>query len=142
MDITAICIVGFCVLGIYKIIELFVRRRERLAMIERWALSLSPEETSPLSKKWNIPFLSRSDYGLWPLRLSLLFIGVGLGCIIAFFVQYNLVWVPSQSEGNNWATGNNINQMQSILYFSFITIFGGLGLLIAYFIEAKQFRSS
>jgi hypothetical protein len=131
MDITVICIVGFIVLGIYKLCELFVKRKERMAIIEKLPDFLNNNEWSDSIQLPDISF-GKQDYGSWPLRISLLLIGVGLGCAIAFFIQYALFeYVNNQVEG-----------IQFVLYFSFITIFGGLGLFISYLIESKKKNSS
>ena len=133
-EITGICIVGFIILGIYKIFELFVRRKERMAIIEK--LTLLSEQ-----KDLNIPSISfgKQDYGSWPLRIALLFIGVGLGCLTAFIIQHTVFDAFSDiNDAENWHTRNRIYEITFFLNFSCVTIFGGLGLLIAYLIEAKQ----
>jgi hypothetical protein len=56
-----------------------------------------------------------------PLRASLLFIGAGIGLLIAYFLDraYN---------------------MEEVAYFSMLFVFGGLGLGIAYLVEEKKIR--
>jgi hypothetical protein len=137
MNVTAICIIGFIVLGIYKLFELFVKRKERIAIIEKWSALLNNDE---LSHSINIPVINwgKRDYGSWPLRISLLLMGVGLGCMIAFFIQYGLFDSFNGANIENWHVRHDIEQTQFVLYFSFITVFGGLGLFIAYLIELKQ----
>jgi hypothetical protein len=56
-----------------------------------------------------------------PLRASLLFIGAGLGLLIAYFLDraYN---------------------MEEVAYFSMIFIFGGIGLGAAYLVEEKKIK--
>ncbi|MBX2963776.1 MAG: hypothetical protein KF687_14795 [Cyclobacteriaceae bacterium] len=55
------------------------------------------------------------------LRASLLFIGAGLGLLIAYFLDrtYN---------------------MEEVAYFSMLFIFGGMGLGLAYLIEEKKLK--
>ena len=133
MGLTAIFIVGFCVLGIYKIFELFVKKNERIALIEKLAISKE-------SKEIDIPTLNFNK-GSSPLRLSLLFMGVGIGCILAFFAQYYYFDSFLNVDFNDWGTRNNVNQIKFVLNFSFIAIFGGLGLFIAYLIESKKLKN-
>jgi hypothetical protein len=134
MDITAICIVGFIVLGIYKLFELFVRRKERMTVIEKLPAVVNNEENSPIV----FPGISfgKQDFGSWPLRIALLLVGVGLGCITAFIVEYNLFDYADYNFDNRRLM-SYIDHIHFILNFSFITIFGGLGLLISYWIESK-----
>jgi hypothetical protein len=137
MDITAICVVGFIVLGIYKLFELFVKRKERMTIIEKLPALLNMNESGGAI---NLPAITfgRQDSGSWPLRISLLLIGIGLGCVIAFFIQYGMIDSFTGRDFDNWNVRHQIEQTQSILYFAFITIFGGLGLFIAYMIEKKS----
>jgi hypothetical protein len=127
MDFTPIFIVGFVVLGIYKIFELFVRRKERLTFIEKLA-SLKFDSSEPIHLP-NLLF-EKQDSGSWPLRISLLLIGIGLGSLCAFFIQmyygYSVL---------NWNQINMINAAS-------ICFFGGIGLFIAFMIELKQKNNS
>jgi hypothetical protein len=135
MELTAIFIVGFIVLGIYKLLELFVRKKERIMIIEK-LLTLENKEASG---SIHIPEISlgRQDLGSWPLRIALLLIGVGLGCIISFFIQHCLYNSFVDVNMNDWKVEQNVSQIQFMLNFSLITIFGGIGLMIAYLIESK-----
>jgi hypothetical protein len=135
-DLTGIFVVGFIVLGIYKVTELFAKRKERLAIIEKLT---ALEADKGLLASIHLPEISfgKPNSGFGVLKLSLLLIGVGVGCISAFFVQLALVDLDSLFVADNrnyWVT----QQIQTILNFSFITVFGGLGLLVAYLIETKQ----
>jgi hypothetical protein len=58
------------------------------------------------------------------LRIALLFIGIGLGFVTGH-IWYN-------------ATSHDFGNDNPVPYFSMIFIFGGLGLLVAYFIEEKK----
>ena len=102
--------------AIYKIFELFVRRKERMAMIEKMNISdgviIPPDIT-----KWFTPPTPSS----WALRLGLLLMGIGLGLGISSFV-------------NKMGSFRNDDPM----YFGLTMLFGGLGLVIAYIIEQKQ----
>jgi len=123
MDFAAIFVTGFVILGIYKVFELFVRRKERLAIIEKLASLANPESTGSIRLP-NILF-EKQDYGLWPLRISLLLIGIGLGCLSAFFIRMMYI------DMLKWDQISMINA-------ACICFFGGLGLFIAFLIELKQ----
>lgn len=84
MSLTPIFIVGFLVLGFYKIVELFVRRRERIMIVER----LENEAFNEFVRNGEIPHISnryaRMKFGVLHLAAALL--GLGLGIIISFTV--------------------------------------------------------
>ena len=81
---------------------------ERMSMIEKGV------DPSLFTKK------SRGNNS-GPLRASLLFMGGGVGLLIAYFLDraYN---------------------MEEVAYFSMLFIFGGLGLGIAYLVEEKKIK--
>ncbi|MDR0832660.1 MAG: hypothetical protein LBN93_00480 [Candidatus Symbiothrix sp.] len=132
-ELMPIFIVGFIVLGIYKLFELFVKKQERLTLLEKLPIIFENKENGG---KINLPELAfgKQDYGSWPLRIALLLLGIGLGCIVAFLVEYS-IFDFSHYKDYDW---NLLHKAEFVLYFSFITIFGGLGLLIAYLMERKQ----
>jgi len=57
------------------------------------------------------------------IRWSLLLIGVGIGFLIGYWLDYSF-------------------RMDEVGYFSMLFIFGGLGLGIAYFIEERENRKN
>ena len=130
-----VLVVGCIVLGVYKMFELFVRKSERMALIEKLPAVLNADEAGKVIKFPEISFIKR-DSGSWALRIALLFVGVGLGCLLAFFVQYSTFTWPIRS-GDDW---NARREMGVVLYFSFIAICGGLSLLVAYWIERRKIK--
>lgn len=83
---------------------------ERMAMIEK---GVNAELFNKGKTTTNVSF---------SLRASLLLIGIGLGCLCGYFLDYNY-------------------NMEEVGYFSMLFIFGGIGLGLAYLIEeAKQRR--
>ena len=115
-NLTGVFIVLGITFAIYKIFELFVRRNERMAMIEKLNISdgaiIPPDITN-----WFTPPTPSS----WALRIGLLLMGVGLGLGISSFVHM---------------IGDFRND--DPMYFGLTMFFGGLGLLVAYIIEQKQ----
>jgi hypothetical protein len=134
-NLVPIFILGIIVLGIYKLFELFVRRNERLAIIEKlFSLSENKEISGGSFKLPEISFGNTGNYS-WALRVSLLLIGIGLGCLIAFFIQFGIY--NYNTVLNNW----QVEHLTGVIYLSLIAIFGGAGLLIAYLIESKQAKN-
>ena len=128
-DLDGVLIVGFIVLGIYKVIELFARRRERLNLIEKLSVRVEQGEC-PLPV-----LLDNPNRGAWSLRIALLFIGVGIGCLLSIFTSF---WTEMLNHGLNQVL--NRHYMQTFVNFACIAIFGGLGLLTSYLIELRQSR--
>jgi hypothetical protein len=121
MNLTPVLVVGISVFGVYKLFELFVRKQERMAMVDKID-KLSEIEF----KGTKIDLPAFSSYGKFTsLRIALLLMGVGLGFITGFILLLEGFIRDSRQESE-------------ILYFACIALFGGLGLLISYFIEASK----
>jgi hypothetical protein len=93
-----------------------------LAIIEKFT-SLSNSDSNEPIRLPNILF-EKQDFGSWPLRISLLLVGIGLGCLFAFFIQMyygSLEW-----------------DQKSMINTASVCLFGGIGLFIAFMIELKQ----
>jgi len=124
MDFTPIFIVGFIMLCVYKVFELLVRRKERTLLIEKLvSLSENGEDTEK-RLQLQLPSIGTIDSGSWTLRIALLLIGIGGGCLLAFFFRL-------QYPGMSW-------DLISLSNFACISLFGGIGLLIAFLIEQKK----
>ncbi|MEO6850336.1 MAG: DUF6249 domain-containing protein [Mucilaginibacter sp.] len=89
----------------------YLYKRERMAMIER---GMDPRRNKPRSA----PFPT--------LKWGLLFIGAGLGLLLANIIS-RTVFKTDDYDGENVA-----------IYFSLIAIFGGLGLFASFRIEKKE----
>ncbi len=85
----------------------YLSNKEKMAMIERGMdPGLSKSIVAPK------PFLS--------LKFGLLLVGLGIGLLVALFV----------------AKLNNLTEEESVaVYFGFLGIFGGIGLIVSYVIE-------
>jgi hypothetical protein len=113
-------IIGIIVLGFYKLFELFVCRKERLLMIEKMGDKFLPEMAGN-----KINFSPLSNLSFSALKFGCLFMGLGLGLLVAFFIHCNL------------GEFCDSRRIQSVLYGSCVLLFGGLGLLIAFLVELK-----
>lgn len=85
----------------------YLASKERMAMIER---GINPNEGRSAPK----PFLS--------LKFGLLLVGLGLGLLVALLTV--IIFHPETEDA-------------VALYFGFIAIFGGLGLICSYLVEKK-----
>jgi hypothetical protein len=124
-DLTGIFIMGFLVLGTYKTFELFVKRQERIMFIEKL---LDYCEKRDVSGSFKMPSISFGNQSSGALKIALLLIGVGIGCLLSVFTSLFCI-----EHGINL-----YRDTTTFLYFAYIAIFGGLGLLISYLIESKQ----
>ena len=115
-------VVGIITLGIYRLFELFVRKKERLIIIDKIGDKLTPEILSgKIDFSTNIPKLSFSA-----LKFGCLFIGLVISMLVAFAVHYNFADFVESSY-----------QIRGAVYGSCVLLFGGLGLIIAFIIELK-----
>ena len=115
-------VVGIITLGIYKLFELFVRKKERLIIIDKIGDKLTPDILSgQIDFSTNIPKFSFSA-----LKFGCLFMGLGIGMLVAFAVHYNFADFVESSY-----------LIRSAIYGSCVLLFGGLGLIIAFIIELK-----
>jgi hypothetical protein len=88
----------------------YLRTRENLAMLEK---GINPKEYN------NRPAPYRS------LKSGLLFLGAGLGLLIAYFIDMSI----------------SRRHDAEAIYFSLIAIGGGLGLISSYAIEKKEWMN-
>lgn len=125
-------VVGIIVSGIYGLFELFVRRKERMALIEK--LSNNPD-TLILEGKLNLPRYGVPKFSFSSLKIGALMFGIGLGLLVAFIISTTL-FINSDIYADSWYRHN----ISPIIYGASVLLFGGLGLLIAFVIEMKLAR--
>ena len=122
MDLTPILICGILMLGFYKIIELFVRRRERQMLIEKIE---KLDSTSFDLLRYNFGRQNESS-AYWPLRIGAALVGLGFGIGLSLLA---IRFYP-MPDYLNWEV------------FSYLQSFGllmgaGAGLLTAFVVERK-----
>lgn len=127
--ITIPLVVGMITLGIYKLFDLFVRKKERLAIIEKIGDKF---DSSMIENKFSFPLNFKFDnvgtFGA--LKVACLLIGVGLGLLIGYFISYSTI-----PDYNN--TSDYSYRTSEVIYGASTLLFGGLGLLVAFLIEMK-----
>ena len=113
---------------IYKVVELFVHKRERLMLINK------------LTEISNIDFkginLYSSGNKFTGLRIGWLMLGVGCGFLFGFLINMMATYGQYATEFSNaWSYHHYVG---GIVYVACICICGGIGLLLAYRAERKE----
>ena len=97
--ITAPLVVGFICLGIYALFELFVRRKERLLIIEKISERM---DIADLGKRLSLPSYGLPRFSFSSLKTGCLYEAIssaygasvllfgGLGLIVAFVIETNM----------------------------------------------------
>ena len=117
-------IVGIVCAGIYGLFELFVRKKERLAIIEKIGDKLDPSA----DVKIGLPRLS-ANFSFSSLKAGCLLAGVGLGVLVGFIISVS----TTNYDLKNWGE----REMVSSIYGASVLLFGGIGLIIAFLVEMK-----
>ena len=122
-----ILIVGIITLGIYKLFELFVCRRERLMLIERMT-------------DLHFPVPPRLLYGLnlrlsfSPLKWGCLLVGIGLGILLGYWICSAAI--PSFPDTRSSYGGPY--GLVSAIFGACILLMGGAGLLVSFAIALNH----
>ncbi len=125
--ITIPLVVGIITLGIYKLFELFARKKERLSIIEKLGDKL---DISVMQQKVSLPVRVEGQFNFGTLKVASLLLGVGLGLLIGYFICiYSVAGYHSQE----W--NYTVSQSIGVVYGASVLLFGGLGLLVAFLVE-------
>lgn len=116
-------IVGIVCAGIYGLFELFVRKKERLAIIEKIGDKLEP---SAFDVKIGLPRLA-TNFSFSSLKTGCLLAGIGLGLLVGFIISVSLT--DFNLDGRR--------ELISTVYGASVLLFGGIGLIVAFVIELK-----
>ena len=112
---------------IYKVVELFVRKRERLMLI------------SKLSEISNVDFKGISLYSsgnkFTALRVGWLLLGVGMGFLLGFLINMMATYGKYAYDLDSVWEYHRV--VSGIVYVACICICGGIGLLLSYRAERK-----
>ncbi|WP_165154592.1 DUF6249 domain-containing protein [Parabacteroides sp. ZJ-118] len=128
MDFISIpLIVGIVCAGIYGLFELFVRKRERLAIIEKIGDKL---DASAFDGKWGLSNYVR-NISFSSLKVGCLLAGIGLGLLVGFII--NMCMATHSYCDADWYR----QEVAGTAYGASVLLFGGIGLIIAFVLELK-----
>ena len=117
-------IVGIITYGVYKLFELFARRKERMLMIEKYYNNMDIESKPSFS----LDIKSSNTFGV--LKVACMLIGVGLGLLSGFIINTTV-------NANISVANYRVSEMIAVVYGASVFLFGGIGLLTAFIIEMK-----
>ena len=123
---------GIVFLAFYKVIGLFVCRKERMAIIEKIGDKLS---TSSLTNELELFNYGGLHISFSALKTGCLLIGIGLGMLIGLLLH---IYVASM---NDLGTSIGIRNMIEVAYGAPVLLFGGLGLIVAFIVEMRVKKS-
>ena len=105
ISVPVVC--GIFVLGFYKLFELFVCKKERLAIIEKIGEKFSPDM---LENKINLPSVGNVSFSA--LKFGCLFVGIGLGLLVAYLIcATTLEGYVDVSRNSNWEYRETISDV-------------------------------
>ena len=118
-------VVGIITLGIYKMFELFARKKERIMLIDKLANN-QVDINFDVYSNFSMGLLPKIKYST--LKAACLLIGIGLGLLTGFTVHYFV---------SECFTKTILYEVNGVIYGAPVFIFGGLGLLLAFIFEIK-----
>ena len=132
MNLESVLVPAVVFYFIFKIFELYVRRGERLRLIEK--LDSLPSDTEKVElNRLSSSFHSADKHSL-AIKAGSMFVGMGIGLLLAFFLTF--VFQRAIENLDGWSFGHTFETLSGIC----LLIFGGLGLLILSIIMRKGKR--
>ena len=122
-------IMAIITLGIYKLFELFVCKKERLMLIEKMGDKYVFEERERLLFAHDI-----GNFSFSALKLGCLLVGMGLGLLIGFVICTSAIPGYLDKDVDNWRV---YRETVSLVYGACVLSFGGIGLITAFIAELK-----
>lgn len=141
-DFAPMVIVPAIIYGTYSIFELYARRKERMAIIEKLSEGIDPSIINQFGSKNKIR-INIENKSAWTIRIGFLLLGIGLGVAFVSFIDLSFQQISIQEyialERNARYEVHNtpIRQAMNVLYPAAAALFGGIGLISAFFIERK-----
>ena len=103
-------ILAIITLGIYKLFELFVCKKERLTIIEKMGEKFTPD------------------------MLGCLLTGMGLGLLVGYVICAATI----NGYTGTVDIGYRMNDVASLIYGACVLLLGGVGLLVAFVVEMNM----
>lgn len=110
-------------LGVYKLFELFVCKKERIMLIEKM-------DERGLLPRMDAPKLRGSSFSFSALKVGCLLAGMGIGLLLGYLICYNTIPNYLTTE-RDWM----YRETSSLIYGACVLGVGGIGLIVAFIIE-------
>ncbi|EKD31537.1 MAG: hypothetical protein ACD_77C00310G0017 [uncultured bacterium] len=121
---------GIGAFAFYKLIELFVRKKERLMILEKISqLENVNTENLNLARLFGEGKMFKSQF--LTLRIGSLLMGLGLGLLIGYIIVQS-------SMGLSREISYDMRETMNVIYGASTLLFGGLGLVIGFLVEIKM----
>ncbi|MFZ5941779.1 MAG: DUF6249 domain-containing protein [Bacteroidota bacterium] len=127
--ITVPLVVGMITLGVYKLFELFVRKKERLTLIDRLGEKIDP---SLLNNSLPSPVKLFGHISTGALKVGCLLMGIGLGLLTGLLIT-RMFFPGTSFNFDDYAT----REITGVIFGASVLLIGGLSLLVAFFIEMR-----
>ena len=115
---------------VYKLFELFARKRERLLVLDKIEILGKAEWAGK-----NIQLPGFSGFSFSALKSGCLLVGLGVGIFVAFLIC---------SLGFDLYTTGDVTyqavRLETVIYSASVLLFGGIGLLAAFVLELTMER--
>lgn len=123
---------GIGAYAFYKVVELFVRKKERLMIVDKLSsLEGFSSEKLDFSRVFS---QDKSDKGQYiALRFGSLIIGLGLGLLVGYFI--GLFSFPPISSAIDNQIYYRFRETKELIYGSSTLLFGGIGLVSGFLAE-------
>ena len=127
---------GIVFAAIYGLFELFVRRKERLAIIEKIGDKL---DASAFEGKLGLPSYKGNHISFSSLKAGCLLTGIGLGLLVGFLISTVLAVGGGDDLflSDGWR-GWHRSDVAGTVYGASVLLFGGIGLLVSFVIEMNM----
>lgn len=141
--LTPIFVTATICLTIYKLFELFVRRKERNMSVEKLS-EIPVEKLSGFSAR--LPFIHEPELGRsWSfavLRIGMLLLGIGVGLLVGYFIADINVYTNEEvlNQARHRTYINMVKESLPVIYGSSVLFFGGLSLVVSFLIEQWVLR--
>ena len=134
MDFISIpLVVGIITLGVFRLFDLFVRKKERLSIIDKIGDKF---DASMIQNKFTFPLISTGNSIFNTLKVACLLLGVGLGLLIGYVICLNSIAGYSTTELHH-----NAYEISGVVYGASVLLFGGLGLVVAFLVEMNYIKN-
>jgi len=121
---------GIGAYAFYKLIELFVRKKERLLISEKISLLENVNtENLNLSKLFGEEKMFKNQF--LTLRIGSLLMGLGLGLLLGYIIVQSSMVISGELS-------YEMRETMSVIYGASTLLFGGLGLVAGFIVEIRM----